>query len=91
MGQIDWLSSVDIKYVGMASTILKAISKLGGLEISELEPFHRLKGQQIVDGTVEGTLSQHRGLRCPWKGIALVLGTSTSLMKIYTLSCSSIM
>lgn len=37
-GQLDCLSSVEDKYVGIASIILKAIPKMGGLETSEPNP-----------------------------------------------------
>lgn len=60
-GELDCPSS-GVKYVRIASKILKANPKMGegggggGLEPSELDPFQQTHN---VDGTGEGTLYQH--------------------------------
>lgn len=38
-GKLDLLPSLEDKYIGTASTILKAIEKIEGLETRELDPF----------------------------------------------------
>lgn len=38
-GQLDCLSSLNVKYVDIFLIILIAISKIGSLELNELDPF----------------------------------------------------
>lgn len=38
--QFKYLSNLDVKYVGIVSTILKAKSKMGGMKTSDLDPLH---------------------------------------------------
>lgn len=45
--EIDCLSSLEVKYVAIASTILKAIPRMSALEISKLDPFQGTRKRRL--------------------------------------------
>lgn len=71
-GQLHCLSSLDVKYVGIASTVLIAIPKMCARETSELDPFHATpkrrwnrRGELV---SKEGILMSDKTIIAPFSG-----------------------